>query len=119
MNPKRILIVNIRSLLIEGVEGLLIANGEIEVKSTFSDNHTALVREIEQFQPHVIFVDEITAFFQPTRLIASLLNNQNVRLIVLNNHEETMEIYDKYERVISNSNQIIDLIALSSNLVNL
>jgi DNA-binding NarL/FixJ family response regulator len=119
MNPKRILIVNIRSLLIEGIESLLKANGEFVVRSTFSEDHTALIREIEQLRPHIIIVDEITTFVEPAQLIASLLNVQNVRLIVVNNYGETMEIYDRYECAISNSNQFITAISSNGNSVNL
>ena len=119
MNPRRILIVNVRSLLIEGVERLLKVNGEFVVNSVFSEDHAALVREIELLKPHVIIIDEITSFTEPARLIASLMNIQNIRLIVVNNRDSVMEVYDKYECAISHPAQFVEAVALSGARVNL
>lgn len=113
MLPKYILIVNIRSLLIEGVKSLLEANKEFVVASTLCSDHIALIREVEELKPDVIIIDEITSFTKPTHLIASLLGTQKIRLITVNNHNSTMKIYDKYEHSISSSDQFIAASALN------
>ena len=112
MDPRRVLIVNIRSLLMEGVEGLLESKtngkGKFEVISTLADNLDDLIREVDQLNPSVILVDEIAASFEPVQLIAALLNTQCIRLIVLNGQTSKMDIYDKSEFMISNPNHLID-----------
>lgn len=112
MGKKRVLLINVRSLLIEGVESILRSegNGGFEVVSTLVSELPDLICEIELVKPEVIVLDEITSFVNPAELIVSLLNTGFVRLIVLNNRTSKMEIYDKSESVISNSDLLIEAI---------
>ena len=113
MDPKCILIVNIRSLLIEGVERLLHGNeeGRFEVVTTLVDNLADLIREIELVKPSVIVIDEVASFINPAELIASLLDTRHVRLIVVNSRISTMDIYDKSKFIISHPNQFIEALS--------
>ncbi len=109
-STKRVLLVNIRSLLMEGVESLLHTNGngKFEVISTLADNLDDLTREIDQLKPSVIVVDEVASSFIPANLIAALLNTRYIRLIVLNSETSKMDIYDKSEFMISNPSHLIE-----------
>ena len=113
MNNKCILIVNIRSLLIEGVERLLQSNEKdrFEVVTTRVNNFADLIREIEMVKPSVIVVDEAASFIHPAELIASLLDTRYVRLIVLNSRTSTMDIYDKSEFIIAHPNQFLEALS--------
>jgi len=110
MDRKCILIVNVRTLLIEGVESLLESNGtdRFEVVTTFVDNFADLIREIELVKPSVIVVDEVASFINPAELIVSLLNTGYIRLIVLNSRTSKMDIYDKSEFMISHPSHFIE-----------
>ena len=112
-STKRILLVNVRSLLLEGVEGLLESNGngKLEVISTLANNLADLIGEVEQLKPSVIVIDEVTSFINAADLIASLLNVQNMRLIVLSSETSKMEIYDRSESIISNLDHFIDALS--------
>jgi DNA-binding NarL/FixJ family response regulator len=103
MVRKCILIVNIHTLLIEGVESLLHSNEKdgFEVVTTLADNFADLIREIELVKPSAIVVDEVASFMNPAELITSLLNTRCVRLIVLNSQTSKMDIYDKSEFEVS------------------
>ena len=118
MSPNRILIVNIRSLLIEGVERLLKANQEFVVANTFASDPAALIFEIEELKPDIVILDDVTTFVEPAQLIASLLNTQNMRLIVVNYSDNTINIFDKRECTISNSDQFIAAISPKDSSVN-
>ena len=112
-STKRILLVNVRSLLLEGVEGLLASNGngKFEVVSTLANNLADLIDEIEQLGPSIIIIDEVTSFINAADLIVSLLNVQNMRLIVLNSETSKMNIYDRSESRISHLDHFIDALS--------
>jgi DNA-binding NarL/FixJ family response regulator len=107
---KRVLIVNVRSLLIESVAGLLEADGNewFDVVSTLANNLPDLLQEIEELKPGVLIVDKATSFMRPAELIVSLLLAQNMRLIVLDSQTSSMTIYDKCELMITNPSHFID-----------
>lgn len=107
MGPKRVMIVNIQTLLVEGVESLLNAEGEFLVTNTIFSNHGALIEAIEQSRPDVIIVDEASYLMEPAQLIAALGSIKEVRLIVLNSRISQIGIYDKHEYAISNPSQLI------------
>jgi len=110
MAPKRVLIVNVRSLLLETVAGLLDSNGNgnFDVVSTLVDNLPELIHEIGQIKPDIIVLDEATAFTKPADLIVALLNIQAIRLIVVNSETNKMGLYDKSEFMISHPSHFID-----------
>lgn len=108
MTPGRVLVVNIRSLLMEGVESLLATHGKFVVVNTFANNRSDLIREIEELKPGVIVIDAVTSFIKPADLIVSLQDVHNIRLVVLNNQTNKMDIYDKSETIISNLDHFIE-----------
>ena len=118
MNLKRILIVNIQSLLIGGTESLLRNNENFAVVSVHPKDLDSLILEIEQLQPDVIIMDEATYIVEPVHLLASLLKVPKVRLIVLNNREELVSIYEKHECAISHPSHLMDVIELDHSMVN-
>lgn len=110
MPPKRVLIVNVRSLLMESIAGLLEAdaNGSFDVVSTLANNLPDLLQEIEVLKPGVLVIDKATSFIRPAELVVSLLLAQNIRLIVLDSQTINMTIYDKSELMISSPSHFID-----------
>ena len=110
MPPKRVLIVNVRSLLMESLAGLLESNGNgsFDVVSTLANNLPDLLHEIDELKPGVLVVDKATSFMKPAELITSLLFVHNMRLIVLDSQTSNMTIYDKCEFMISNPSHLID-----------
>lgn len=116
MHPKRVLIVNVQSLLLGGIESLLGANGKFTLMSISSDDPAALVRKISQLKPEVIILngDEITTSIDPCCLMATLSDIQNVRLIVLNTRDNTIHLYEKQAFAISSSNELFTAIQHSN-----
>lgn len=110
MRPRRILIVNIHSLLIEGVESILNSqgNGRFEVISTYASDISNLLQDVNQREPSVIVVDEVTSFIEPAKLIMSVMTRRFVRLIVLNSQTSTMDIYDKRVSRISGPEHLME-----------
>jgi DNA-binding NarL/FixJ family response regulator len=112
MYSRRVLLINVRSLLIEGVESLLRSQGnqKFEVISTLASGIPDLMREIDLLKPNVIVVDEITSFINPAELIASLLDTGYIRLIVLNSQTSKIDIYDKNESMIHGPDHLMEAI---------
>ena len=119
MNRKRILIVNIQSLLIGAAESLLKNNGDFAVINIYPKDMVTLIREIERARPDVIVMDEDTYFIEPMRLFTSLWNIPNIRLIVLNNRRILVNIYDKHERSIADPGQLINAIGVDNDVFNI
>jgi len=99
MELKRILIVQVRSLLLESIVGLLEAseNGDLDVVSTFADNLPDLITVVYEIAPDVIVIDRATCFTTPEDMIVNLLNMKSIRIVVLNSENNKMDIYDKNE----------------------
>lgn len=110
MSPRRVLIVHLDSLLVGVVENLLGSGGEFVVASTFLESDTALIREIEHSKPDVIILDDISSLMEPSNLIASIWDIQDMRIILLNHEVSMMSVYDKNEHPISTPDQLIEAI---------
>jgi DNA-binding NarL/FixJ family response regulator len=93
----RILVVNPRTLLMEGVESLLGANGHFEVLSTPAGNIADLRQDIKHSKPNIVIIDEAMTFIKPAHLITSLPETTKIRLIVINSRTSRVDIYERSE----------------------
>lgn len=119
MNPKRVLIVNIQSLLIDGIASLLKTDGNFMIVSSDANDLATLVREIEHYVPDVILMDEDTYFVEPAGLLAALWNIPKIRLIVLDIQRIPVNVFDKYERAITHPSQLMDVIGMTPHLADI
>ncbi len=119
MSSKRVLVVNIQSLLIGGTETLLKDDGNFSVVSSNSRDLATLVDEIERFVPDVIIMDKDTYFVQPEHLFVALCGIRNIRLIVLNNQTTVVNIFEKHEKIIAQPSQLVDVIGLRPSLADM
>lgn len=97
MDRMRILIVNPRSLLMDGVESLLGTSGHFEVVSTAASNLAELSRDIKHSRPNIVIIDEAFTYIKPAHLITNLPDTAKMRLIVINSRTSRVDIYDKSE----------------------
>ena len=104
---KRVLIINVNSLLAEVVEGLLTERGRFAVVSVYIDSRATFIQAYEQSKPDVIIIDDAIPV-ELGRLIASLRYMQEIRLIVLNNRDNKTVIYDKREYNLTNPDQLMN-----------
>lgn len=107
---RRVLIVNVRSLLMDTVSALLDSNGNgnIHLTGTPAANLSELLQHIRQIQPSVIVLDETTSFVSPTDLMLALKNPQNIRILALNSENNQMDIYDRTGVCVLHPNQFIE-----------
>ena len=110
MDKMRVLIVNCHSLLMDGVESLLEANGQYEVVSTSASKLPDLIGEIKHLKPNIVIIDEAMTYIKPAHLITSLPNIQKVRLIVMNSRTSRMDIYDKSKLYASTPDHFLEAI---------
>lgn len=99
MTTRLVLIVNIGSLLMDGVGGLLESNskGEYEIVRTGVSTADELIQEVKRVRPAVIVIEDTTPFITPPALLAALPNLGRVRVIVLSTQVSKAEIYDRSE----------------------
>lgn len=121
MHRKRVLIVNVRSLLMESVAGLVDSggnNGQFDVVSTLANNLPDLLQEVEELKPGVLVIDRAATFIRPEELLVFLLYVSPIRLVVLDSGTNKMDVFDKHELTISHPNQFLEALdferALSS-----
>lgn len=110
VNRIRVMIVNNHSLLMDGVESLLRANGQFEVVSTTASNLADFSRENKHFEPNIVIIDEAMTFIKPAHLITSLPGTSQVRLIMINSRTTKLEIYDKSKLSVSTVDHFLDAI---------
>jgi hypothetical protein len=103
MHAKRILIVNnMASLLMDGVNGLLELHGtNFDVLRSHVLNLPDLIQQVEKRNPDVIILEEPSSLLQPVDLFAFFLRIRNIRLIIINLQTSKIDIYDRSEREIS------------------
>jgi DNA-binding NarL/FixJ family response regulator len=99
MTSSLVLIVDIGSLLMDGVSGFLESNwnGQYQVVRTGVSTAEDLLQEVERVRPSVIVIEDATSFITPPALLAALPDHGTVRVIVLSSEVSKAEIYDKSE----------------------
>jgi len=110
-----------QSLLMEGVESLLSANGKdmFEVISTTTTNITELVQEVDQLKPNIIIMEERPSLVNPADLFTALTDTGNIRLVVVNLNNNNLDIYHKSECTVSNPDHFIETLSLNKQMVGI
>lgn len=105
---KRILVVHGENLLIAGVESLLTHESDLKVMGVGNSNKSYFLQEVDQFHPHVVVIDESSLLADLTFLHYLLKTCPDLRIIVVDEEDNLIHIYEK--RVIS--------VAQSTDLIN-
>ena len=92
---QRVLIVNNRSLIGAGVEKLLSNSGHLQIIGADPQNENDLVKDIWHFLPDIVIMSDQTPFRSPTMLLSLLQNYSALRLIIVSEKDNSLEIYEK------------------------
>jgi DNA-binding NarL/FixJ family response regulator len=105
---KNVLVINNKDLLSGGVLSLLCHENDFVVINKDVIEKSALNNAMEEFHPDVVIVNESLLSTFPSTLLGWLKVFPETRLIVLDENENLLHIYEKKEVVVERS---LDLIA--------
>lgn len=93
----RVLVVETGSLLGAGLQNLLSRRPTLKVVGMVPKNEAELLQMIQQFQPHVIVLDETTSLIRLASLMDRLRDYPQVRVVAVNVEDAHAQILEKYQ----------------------
>jgi DNA-binding NarL/FixJ family response regulator len=105
---KNVLVINNKDLLSGGVVSLLCHQDDFIVVNKDVIDESALNNAMEELRPDVVIVNESLLSTYPSTLLGWLKVFPETRLIMLDENENLLHIYEKKEIVVEQS---LDLIA--------
>jgi DNA-binding NarL/FixJ family response regulator len=93
--------------LTSGVENLLIRQNGMNIMSTALSDWATLANEIERFHPDVLIFDTSLRFTDLTSLLDLLKDTPELRVVVMNVHDNRVHVYDKREIIIKHASDLV------------
>jgi DNA-binding NarL/FixJ family response regulator len=93
----RVLVIETGSLLGAGVQNLLSRRSTLEVIGLVPKNEADLLQMIQQFQPHIIVLDETTSLIKLPSLMHHLRDYPHVRVVAVNVGDAHAQIVEKFQ----------------------
>ncbi len=95
MKSSRVLIVENNLLIGAVIENLLAQEEDLELYSTVPENESTLVEEVWQIKPDTIILNDDSKLIKPMRLLTSLINYPQIRVVVVNLNNDSVLVYDQ------------------------
>jgi DNA-binding NarL/FixJ family response regulator len=92
---QRVLIIDNRSIMGAGIETLLSDTRHLQIIGTAPQDENDLVNDVWQYSPDVIILSNQSQLTDPARLMTLLKRYRSFRLIVVNEDDNSMEVYEK------------------------
>jgi DNA-binding NarL/FixJ family response regulator len=109
-SDKRIILLESNQLLNAGVKSVLTSHGYTQVIGVPAKNMESILREIEDFEPNVIIMDENSWEVNLSQLAPYLTNNSTIRTVVVNLQDNHISIHDKRNIQIHQTIDFIDVL---------
>ena len=110
MGVPRVLVVENGRLLGAGIESLLGAETGLEVIGVSLGGWAGLIEEIRRFQPDVIVLDEDTYMVDQARLLISLEDYPEVRVVQVSANSDMVCIYEKQQVLLTQGTDLTNII---------
>lgn len=107
---KRVLVICGERPLLAGVEGLLRKVDDLILMSTPLSDVTAVIKEIKRLEPEVIIVDDTLPWTNIGSLFDLLGLFSTLRVVVVSNSENKLQVFEKKETLILNSLDLISAV---------
>lgn len=114
---KRVLVFQSENLLAAGVESLLAREDDLLVLglANICDDDFSFEHEINLFQPSVVVFDESTLLTDFSYLFGIMKKYPQLRLIVVDEGDNLVHIFDKQVTMVAQSTDLIDVIRRDQN----
>ncbi len=90
----KVLVIENNLVLGACIESLLALDPDLHVIGIAPQNEAALIQELWRAQPDVLIMDEGSRLINLTRLLCQLENYPKLRLIVMNSHNNWLQLFD-------------------------
>lgn len=107
---KKVNVILSESLIGKGVESILSREMDLSVTSTSFIDDAALNQQIERDQPDVVILDESLIINEMLSLFHLFASYPNLRVIVLSDGENRINIYDRQEIQVSHSADLVSAV---------
>jgi DNA-binding NarL/FixJ family response regulator len=97
LSVSRVLVVETGSVLGAGVQDLLSRRSTLEVVGIVPQNKADLLQMIQQFQPHIIVLDETAGLIQVHNLMDHLRDFPRLRVVAINAEDMNAQVLEKSE----------------------
>ena len=91
---RKVLVIENNLVLGACIESLLALDPDLHVIGIAPQNEAALIQAIWRAQPDVLIMDEESRLTNPMRLLCQLENYPKLRLIVVNRHNNWLQLFD-------------------------
>ena len=115
-NLKRVLVISSKDILSVGVAGLLSREDDIEVINKNITDNSAFVSAMEELRPVVLIINESLLHADCSAIFGWLRDFPAWSVIVLNEQENLLHIYEKKEVVLGGASDLIAIIRRYPNL---
>ncbi len=112
---KRVLIINSEDLFSAGLAAFIRSEDGFEVIDKNIINKSALVGAMEEFRPGVLIISERLLVTYLSAIFGCLRDSTALRVIVFNEQENLLQIYEKEEVVVEGASDLIAAIRRNSS----
>jgi hypothetical protein len=105
---QRVLVSTKEMLLGAGIESMLMRQNELALISTISHNTIELINKIHRHKPEVIILDEKMYQDSVSELMACINERPEMRLVVVSDSENRIQIYNKRQLQVTQSMDLIE-----------
>ncbi|MCL4301464.1 MAG: hypothetical protein KJ077_37535 [Anaerolineae bacterium] len=115
---QRVLIVDNELLLGAGLERLLSRTAGFHVVGVMGVDEETLIVAINHLQADVLIFDEASLLKIPLKLLTTILDYPDLRIVVVNTEDNRAQIYDKQQLVITQFTDLVKVIRSRQNLTS-
>ena len=103
----RVLVVDNQGIMGGGLEKLISHDKDLEVWGIAAQYEQTLVQEIERIQPDIIILILESQLISPCRLLGLLRDYGRLRIIVVSDDSNVMDVYDKQQVTAHNQGSLL------------
>lgn len=107
---KKVIVLLSESLIGKGVESILSREKDLSVTSTSFIDDATLNQQIERDQPDVVILDERLEIADLSCMVGLLKENPELRVIVVEEQQNLIHVYQKQEIIVTRVADLIDTI---------
>jgi chemotaxis response regulator CheB len=92
------------------MQSLLVNEENIDVISITASDQADLLRNIKQFQPEVVILDDDSDLTNPGGLLANLNDVPQCRLVIVSANEDFVKVFEQRQVFVRKASKLADLI---------
>lgn len=107
---QRVLVVENDLLLGAGIENLLLRESNLDVIGISCWDEEEMIRKIRYLQPATVILDEASFLTHSIRLLARLMQDHELKLVIVNADNNMIQVYHKQNILLMQSSDLIKVL---------